>query len=237
VSNQDPGSTPEGCKNCGAPRQAGFAECTFCKTPFVANVAEQAIPCPKCKTLNAWGSQKCARCQSWVVVQCVFCHAISPHHLPACLGCGEAFAGAPERLAQRQAEQQHQERVQTVSSVGGVAASFLGAMAGSALTSGGGYSSHGYGYGGEYERRHHDIPGGGGFFGGGVSGGDLVTGELVETDEGGLVPADGVLEEDVDDTDEDDDSLSTDDADTDQTDDADDTDDSDDGSDDSTDDS
>jgi hypothetical protein len=67
------------------------------------------------------------------VVQCVFCGAISPHTMSACMGCNEAFAGAPERKAAREAQVQSQQNVQTAVAVGGVAASFLGAMAGGVL--------------------------------------------------------------------------------------------------------
>lgn len=123
------------CKNCGAPRQPGLAACRFCRTPFVANVHTQAVPCPRCSTINEWGAQKCAQCATWIVVQCVFCSALSPHHVAACLTCKEAFAGAPERLAARQAQAEQKRTMEVVGTVGGVAASFLGAMAGAALNS------------------------------------------------------------------------------------------------------
>jgi hypothetical protein len=146
-------SDPAACPTCGAPKQTGLAMCKFCKTPFVQNTQTQAVPCPKCPTLNEWGAQKCASCQTWVVVKCVFCGGLSPHHISACLSCHEAFAGAPERLAQRQQAQASQRNMQIAGTVGNVAASFLGAVAGSALT--GGYSNHGYGH-----RHHHNNDGG-----------------------------------------------------------------------------
>jgi hypothetical protein len=121
------------CKNCGAPHTAGYASCRYCKTPFVDDLATQAIPCPQCHTYSEWGAQKCVQCGAWIVVQCVFCSALSPNHVPACLSCHEPFAGAPERLAARRAEQQRQQTLQTVSTVGSVAATFLGAVAGAAL--------------------------------------------------------------------------------------------------------
>jgi phage FluMu protein Com len=149
------------CAHCGAPRTPGFAACKFCNTlfPRAAQTAVQdnAVPCPQCKTLNEWGAQRCVKCQTWVVVQCVFCHALSPNHVPACLSCKETFAGAPERLAARQAQVDSQQRMQVVQSVGGVAASFLGAVAGAALTSNrhyGGYSSSGFAH-----RDHRDYEG------------------------------------------------------------------------------
>src|SRR4029079_18891080 len=95
-------SDQEPCSYCGAPRVAGFAACKYCKTPFVRDTQSGAIPCPRCNTLNELGAQKCVQCQTWVVLQCVFCSALSPHNLPACQKCGEAFAGAPERFQQRQ---------------------------------------------------------------------------------------------------------------------------------------
>jgi hypothetical protein len=158
------------CTHCGAPRVAGYAACKFCKTPFVANTQTNAIPCPRCNTLNEMGSQRCVQCQAWVVVQCVFCHALSPHNLSACAHCGEAFAGAPQRLQERQHQQTVQQGLQVAGSVGNVAASFLGAAAGAGMFSnhdhyaphGGGHYHEGYYVREEpvYERRESS----GGFF-------------------------------------------------------------------------
>jgi hypothetical protein len=132
------------CPNCCAPRVAGYAECKYCKTPFVQNTQTGAIPCPQCHTLNEMGAQRCAQCQAWVVVQCVFCGALSPHNVPGCLKCGEAFAGAPQRLAERQRQQHIQQGLQVAGTVGNVAASFIGAAAGAGMFSG--HQHHG-GYG------------------------------------------------------------------------------------------
>ena len=164
------------CAHCGAPRTPGFAACKFCNTVFArtaqTTVQDNAVPCPQCKTLNEWGAQRCVRCQTWVVVQCVFCHALSPNHVPACLSCKEAFAGAPERLAARQAQVTSQNRMQIATSVGGVAASFLGAVAGAALTGGrhygGGsyYSGSNEGY--DHNRHHQGYSGSDGGSGGGL---------------------------------------------------------------------
>ena len=111
------------CSNCGAPRVAGYAACKYCKTPFasVKDTQTDAIPCPRCNTLNELGAQKCVQCQAWVVVQCVFCHALSPHNVPACTKCGEAFAGAPQRFAERQRAQQLQTGLEIAGTVGNVA--------------------------------------------------------------------------------------------------------------------
>src|SRR5947199_274485 len=118
------------CTCCGAPPTPGYAACKFCGTVFAraqqASIQENAIPCPTCRTLNEWGAQRCVQCQAWVVVQCLFCSAISPCHVPACLQCHEAFAGAPERVQQRQQQQQGAQRMAMLDTVGNVAASFLG---------------------------------------------------------------------------------------------------------------
>jgi phage FluMu protein Com len=135
------------CAHCGAPRAPGHGACTFCGTVFAraqqTSTQENVVPCPQCRTVNEWGAQKCVKCQAWVVVQCLFCSSLSPHHVPACLRCHEAFAGAPERFAQRQAAQQGQHRMQVMGTVGNVAASFLGAAVGGAF-SGGGYRHEGH---------------------------------------------------------------------------------------------
>ncbi len=125
------------CTHCGAPRIAGYASCKFCKTPYpgVQNTQTGAIPCPRCNTLNELGAQKCVQCQAWVVVQCVFCGALSPHNVPACQRCNEPFAGAPQRLAERQRAQHLQQGLQVAGTVGSVAASFLGAAAGAGMFS------------------------------------------------------------------------------------------------------
>jgi hypothetical protein len=123
---------PEMCGHCGAPRQPGLAACRYCKTPFVRNVGRDAIACPACGALNErQNAQKCASCSTWLVVQCIFCSALSPYDQPACVKCREPFAGAPERFAQKQQERQAQQTMQVVGAVGGVAASLLGAVASS----------------------------------------------------------------------------------------------------------
>jgi hypothetical protein len=149
-------SEAELCNHCGAPRVAGYAACKYCKTPFptAARAAEgggeagRAIPCPRCNTLNEPGAQKCVQCQTWIVVQCVFCHAISPHNVPACVKCGEAFAGAPQRFAERQRQQQLQQGINIAGQVGNVAASMLGAAAMAGVFSGRSHHEH-------YEHHHY----------------------------------------------------------------------------------
>jgi hypothetical protein len=159
------------CTHCGAPRMAGYAACKFCKTPFPhvgsmhGSAETNAIPCPRCNTLNESGVQKCVQCQNWLVVQCVFCHALSPHNAPACLRCNEAFAGAPERFAARQSQQRLQQGINIAGQVGNVAASFLGAAAAVGVFSGH-HGEHHYhhSYGGGYEGGGYE--GDGGSFGG-----------------------------------------------------------------------
>jgi hypothetical protein len=172
------------CTHCGAPRVAGYASCKFCKTPFasVQNTQTGAIPCPRCNTLNELGAQKCVQCQAWVVVQCVFCGGLSPHNVPACQHCNEPFAGAPQRLAERQRGQHIEQGLQVAGTVGTLAASFLGAAAGAGIFN---HHDHyeaphgGWVYHAGYEVEYPDYPpppppepppddddDGGGFFGG-----------------------------------------------------------------------
>ena len=107
-----------------------------------------------------------------VVVQCVFCGDLSPHNVPACVKCGEAFAGAPERFAERQRSQHLQQGLNIAGSVGNVAASFLGAAVGAGAFSGNdGYEHHHHHY-----EQTGDSSGGGSFLGslfGGDSSGDV----------------------------------------------------------------
>jgi hypothetical protein len=128
------------CQTCGAPDSGEFVHCKYCRAPFSQEVLASAIPCPHCRTMCRWGKQRCGACQAWLIVSCVFCGSLSPHHLSACLQCQEPFAGAPERkMAREQAELQEQARIsnqetmEVVGTVGSVAASFLGAVIGASL--------------------------------------------------------------------------------------------------------
>ena len=91
------------CPKCGAPHEVGLILCKFCRTAFDPEEARRATPCPRCKDLFPEETQKCPRCDLWLVVQCVFCHELTPHNRPRCDACGEVFAGAPERKAARDA--------------------------------------------------------------------------------------------------------------------------------------
>lgn len=134
------------CANCGAPDDGEFVNCRYCKHAVSAEALAKAIPCPNpaCRTACRWGKQKCAACQSWIIVSCVFCGSLSPHNCSNCLRCNEAFAGAPQRKAAMQQQQQHQQQMQNVSAWGGVAAAFAGAAVGSSL--GGHHHCHDGGY-------------------------------------------------------------------------------------------
>jgi hypothetical protein len=134
------------CASCGAPDDGEVVTCKFCRQAVSAEALARAIPCPNpaCRTSCRWGKQKCAACQAWIVVSCVFCGAISPHNISSCLRCNEGFAGAQQRKQQQQQQQQHQQSMQAVGTWGGVAAAFAGAAVGASLGShhdGGYYSS------------------------------------------------------------------------------------------------
>ncbi len=134
LMSQTGGASPT-CSSCGAPDAGDFVICRFCKQAVSKEAAAAASPCPnpQCRALCRWGKQKCGQCQAWIVVSCVYCGAISPHNISNCMQCNEAFAGAAQRKALQTHHQHHQQAVQTVNVWGGVAASFLGAAAGSVL--------------------------------------------------------------------------------------------------------
>lgn len=146
----------ENCPNCTAPREAGLVACKFCNTPFVKDVATEAVQCPQCSAYSDIRMTNCVKCKAWVVVKCMFCGSLSPHHYPACVSCREPFAGAAERFQARQEQIASQQRMQMISSVGSVAAAFLGAAAGSALTGDSSYSAGKHSHGRRHRHHHHD---------------------------------------------------------------------------------
>jgi hypothetical protein len=91
------------CPHCGSVRAIGHVTCAFCRNPYSAEAARGAIACPHCRTLSTSDQAKCVGCGAWIVVQCVFCGGLSPYTMAGCVKCGEAFAGAAERKAQRDA--------------------------------------------------------------------------------------------------------------------------------------
>ncbi len=123
------------CAHCGAPDNGEFVTCKFCRQAVNAEALRSAIPCPQCKMQCRWGKQKCGQCQAWLVVSCVFCGALSPHNISNCMQCNEAFAGAPQRKAAMQQQQQHAQNMQAVGTWGNVAAAFAGAAVGGAVGS------------------------------------------------------------------------------------------------------
>jgi hypothetical protein len=129
--------TSSTCANCGAPDAGDLVICKFCKQAVSAEALKSAIPCPnpQCRALCRWGKQHCPQCQSWIVVSCVFCGALSPHSMSSCLQCHQAFAGAPQRKAQMEAQRQHQQNMQSMNAFGNLASGFLGGMAGAAIGS------------------------------------------------------------------------------------------------------
>jgi hypothetical protein len=126
------------CTTCGAPVRPGFVVCPFCRRTYPDADASRAIPCPSttCHELTAWGASHCVRCNTSLIAECVFCRGRSPHNQPACLACGEAFAGAAERKAAHEAQLQSQRTQQAVLTYAPVAMSFLGSFAGAAVSSG-----------------------------------------------------------------------------------------------------
>lgn len=127
----------DACPNCTAPREAGTVVCRYCKTALVRDVQSEAVQCPQCSEYSDIRATNCSKCKAWVVVKCMFCGGLSPHHFPSCAHCRELFAGAAERWQQRKDEGESAQRMQMLSSVGSVAAVFLGAAAGAALSSDG----------------------------------------------------------------------------------------------------
>lgn len=91
------------CSHCSAPRQVGHVICAYCRQAYDASVVATAITCPQCRVLSTGDQQKCVGCGAWIVVQCVFCGALSPHHTTACSRCQEPFLGAAERKARADA--------------------------------------------------------------------------------------------------------------------------------------
>ncbi len=133
------------CAACGAPDDGELVTCRYCRQAVSADALAKAIPCPNpaCRSACRWGKQKCAACQAWIVVSCVFCGAISPHNISNCLHCNEAFAGAMQRKQAMQQQQQHQNQMQAVGTWGNVAAAFAGAAVGASI---GSHSHNGYSY-------------------------------------------------------------------------------------------
>lgn len=127
----------EECDHCGAPRVPGLASCEYCRQPYPG--AAPGPRCRPCDVVNLTGALACGRCRSPLARACLFCGAASPLDAAACVHCREAFAGAPERLAQREAAARSRRNaellgvgIQTAGVVisSGAAEGFLDALAG-----------------------------------------------------------------------------------------------------------
>lgn len=147
------------CNSCGAPARPGVITCEFCENPVNPEAAKRAIGCRQCATLNVETAQQCLKCKAWLVVQCLFCNAVSRHDLPGCASCREPFAGAAERRAARDAEVRRQQMLQTVGAVAPIAGSLLGGVAGAFLGSSFG-GNHSYSHGQHHAPQHHHNMGG-----------------------------------------------------------------------------
>ena len=97
------------CETCGAPPLVGLAACSYCKTAYAG--IQAGLRCPQCSDMNLVGSVACATCRTSLAIGCVFCGAPSPLDRPACVRCGEAFAGAVERRQARDSQAQQAQYV------------------------------------------------------------------------------------------------------------------------------
>jgi hypothetical protein len=116
---------PLACGNCGAPDDGQEVVCKFCKQAVSPQVLASAIPCGQCNHPNRWGRQQCLRCNAWLVVQCVFCSALSPRTMPACMQCHEVFAGSWERKQAAAGQQQIQQAEEVLGTVAAIAGGVL----------------------------------------------------------------------------------------------------------------
>jgi hypothetical protein len=132
------------CTSCGAPDDGELVICKFCQRPLSEEILRWAIPCPRCANKNRWGKQRCLGCGVWIVVSCLFCGALSPCSMPACLACKEPFAGAAERRAAQARAVQQREVASAVNTWGPLAGGFLGAIAGGVVAEGLSSAYHGH---------------------------------------------------------------------------------------------
>ncbi len=146
------------CQSCGAPSRPGIILCEYCESPIDLEAAKRAIPCRQCSLLNVESAQQCMKCKQWLVVQCLFCAHVTPHTMPACRQCNEPFAGAAERRAQRDSQQQRQQMFNTVGAVAPIAGSLLGGVAGALL--GNAFGSSGHSHSGDHYSGGHGHHGG-----------------------------------------------------------------------------
>lgn len=105
----------------------GLLACSYCTRPYAGRAGTGGITCPDCADVNARGRSTCATCGKPLVHGCVFCGGASPLECAQCVSCGEAFAGAVERKAQRDAQAKQEQMMnlaeQGLKAVGQVAQS------------------------------------------------------------------------------------------------------------------
>jgi hypothetical protein len=81
--------------------------CSYCQTAYPG--APRGLSCPTCGDDNHPHNVACARCNGSLQRDCIFCGAASSIAVPACTRCGEAFAGARDRKAEREAAARRQQ--------------------------------------------------------------------------------------------------------------------------------
>lgn len=100
-------SDENACESCGAPRNPGLVACSYCEAPYPG--APRGVDCPACGDDNRPHLVACASCGASLMKSCIFCGGATSLVHPACGRCGEAFAGAEERKAAREAQQREQQ--------------------------------------------------------------------------------------------------------------------------------
>ncbi|MFK7988753.1 MAG: bL32 family ribosomal protein [Sandaracinaceae bacterium] len=95
------------CDNCGAPEDPGLVACSYCDVAYPG--APPGVDCPTCGDDNRPHRMACASCGETLLQGCLFCGAASSLAVAACGRCGEAFDGARERKAGRDAAQKQQQ--------------------------------------------------------------------------------------------------------------------------------
>lgn len=116
------------CGTCGAPPLGGLVACSYCQTPYAG--APRGVSCPACGDDNHPHNAACARCGGSLQRGCIFCGAASSIALASCSRCGEAFAGARDRKADREAAARQQQMM-------GIAASGVSVLGQATNTPGG----------------------------------------------------------------------------------------------------
>ncbi len=97
------------CETCGAPRNPGLVACSYCDTAYPG--APSGVDCPSCGDGNRPHLVACASCGASLMRSCIFCGGATSIAYPGCSRCGEAFEGAAERKAAREAAQKHQQMI------------------------------------------------------------------------------------------------------------------------------